>query len=125
MLRLEAQSKCLLELEARRGNTASGKAHEEARSNDRAFADRLDGAFGDIASMQVNLAVEVSGHAKLPIGGDRGSQAPRLPATATPRYELERRDHGERISCRFFAPEENRYCGARLHSSERGAVRVE
>jgi hypothetical protein len=76
VLRLEAKAKRLLELKRGRSDAAPGKAHEKARGDYHAFADRGNAARGDVAAVQINFAVEIRRHVELAVGGNRRRKAP-------------------------------------------------
>src|SRR5438477_7148656 len=66
VLRFEAQAKRLLELEGRCRDAVAREAHQEARREHHAPAKHADPALGDVAPMQVDLAVEISRDVELP-----------------------------------------------------------
>src|SRR5207248_5460915 len=98
VLRLEAQAKCLLELKARRGDAVPREAHQKARGDDGALADRRRFATRDVAPVEIDLVVEIGGNVELAVGRHRGSKAPGEPAILATGSELERRDQRERIA---------------------------
>jgi len=104
VLRLQAQAKRLLELEGRRRHAAAGKAHQEARGDHHAFAERRDAALRDVAAMQKDFAVEIRRHLELAVGRDSAGEAPREPPRLPPRHEPARRDQRERITRRLLRP---------------------
>src|SRR5438105_5429764 len=106
VLRFQAQAKRLLELGRGRGDAAPRKAHEKARSDERALAELGDARLGDVAAVKIDLAVEIGGDVELPVSGHRGGKPPGEPAIAAPGGELQRRDQRERIARRFLRPEQ-------------------
>jgi len=124
VLRFEAQAEGLLELEGRRRHAALREAHQEARRNHGAVADERHAAGGNVAAMEVDLAVEVGRHFELTVRRDRGSEPPGKPTILSSWCELERRDQREGISCSLFSPDEDRGGRSRLQGSERCAGSV-
>src|SRR2546423_9038645 len=70
MLRFQAQAKRLFQLARRRGDAVAREAHEKARGDHHAVPEHAHAALRDVASMQVELAVEVSRDVALPVGSD-------------------------------------------------------
>ena len=97
----------------RRGDSFRGSA-SKTRSDDRAFADHGGAALRDVAPVQEELVVQVRRHAKLPVGRDRGGEAPRATGAAARRT----RARCARIARRLLAPHEHRR-GRRLRGGER------
>src|SRR5437764_4395364 len=60
VLRFEAQAKRLFQLARRRRDAVAWEAHQEARGDHYALAEHADPALGDVAPVQVDLAVEIS-----------------------------------------------------------------
>lgn len=125
VLGLEPQAERLLELERRRGDAAARKAHQEARRNHRALAERRRPAARDVAPMQEKLAVQIGRHAELPVGRDHRGKAPRQPALRPSGRELERCDERERIARGFLRPQQHRRRVARLRGGDGGMGGVE
>src|SRR3989440_6773814 len=88
VLRLDAQPERLLELGRGRGYALRREVHEQRRGDQRAFAERVDGALADAPAMQPDLAaLEIGGQAELAISRDGGRKAPVGPAPAPARRE--------------------------------------
>src|SRR2546423_174496 len=77
VLRLQAQAESFFQLARRRRDAVAWKAHQEARGDHYALAKHADPALGDVAPVQVDLAVEIRSDIELPVGGDCRGEAPR------------------------------------------------
>ena len=78
VLGFQAQAECVLELQRRRGDTASGEAHQKLEAMT-AHSPITAARLRYVAPVQEELVVQVRRHAKLPVGRGRGGEAPREP----------------------------------------------